>query len=326
MGSCGGGRPQCAARTTGTRAFGVTTTRERQPADAQSRSSHRPQVHGAPPPPGARGSPDPGLDPPRHGDGGPPAHRRDDRRRAARPHRRRPVGHRHPRHALRRGARRRPGRTRTGPTATASSSARATARRRCTPRSPTAGSSRRRSWTPSWRRCPRSTAIPTGPRCPGVETNTGPLGHGFPVAVGCALGRAAARAQRCRTFVVLGDGELQEGSNWEAAMTAGHYGLDSPHRDRRPQPAAAGRAHRGHQAPRAAGRQVASFGWEVREVDGHDHAALLRRVRAVDHRRRPVARDRQHDQGQGRVVHGGPRRVAPQGAHAGAGRAPRWRS
>ena len=70
----------------------------------------------------------------------------------------------------------------------------------------------------------RSTATPTAPRCPGVETNTGPLGHGFPVAVGCALA-AQLRGLDYRTFVVLGDGELQEGSNWEAAMTAAHYGL-----------------------------------------------------------------------------------------------------
>lgn len=61
---------------------------------------------------------------------------------------------------------------------------------------------------------------------PGVETNTGPLGHGFPVAVEIALS-ARLQASPRRTFVVLGDGELQEGSNWEAAMTAAHYGLSA---------------------------------------------------------------------------------------------------
>src|SRR3954449_11153315 len=65
---------------------------------------------------------------------------------------------------------------------------------------------------------------PDRKKVPGVETNTGPLGHGFPVAVGCALA-AQLRGLDYRTFVVLGDGELQEGSNWEAAMTASHYGL-----------------------------------------------------------------------------------------------------
>src|SRR3954453_9817645 len=67
---------------------------------------------------------------------------------------------------------------------------------------------------------------PNRTKVPGVETNTGPLGHGFPVGVGCALA-AKLRGLTYRTFVVLGDGELQEGSNWEAAMTAGHYGLDN---------------------------------------------------------------------------------------------------
>ena len=65
---------------------------------------------------------------------------------------------------------------------------------------------------------------PNRTKVPGVETNTGPLGHGFPVGVGCALA-ARLRGEDWRTFVVLGDGELQEGSNWEAAMTAAHYRL-----------------------------------------------------------------------------------------------------
>src|SRR4051812_24686073 len=67
---------------------------------------------------------------------------------------------------------------------------------------------------------------PNRNKVPGVETNTGPLGHGFPVAVGCALA-AKLRGRGYRTFVVLGDGELQEGSNGEAAMTAAHYELDN---------------------------------------------------------------------------------------------------
>src|SRR3954453_20805359 len=65
---------------------------------------------------------------------------------------------------------------------------------------------------------------PNRTKVPGVETNTGPLGHGFPVGVGTALA-AKLRGADYRTFVVLGDGELQEGSNWEAAMTAAHYNL-----------------------------------------------------------------------------------------------------
>jgi transketolase N-terminal domain/subunit len=60
----------------------------------------------------------------------------------------------------------------------------------------------------------------------GVEANTGPLGHGLPIGVGCAVASRLAGAS-WRTFVVLGDGELQEGSNWEAAMAAGHRDLSN---------------------------------------------------------------------------------------------------
>ena len=55
---------------------------------------------------------------------------------------------------------------------------------------------------------------------PGVETNTGPLGHGLPGAVGIAIAGQMSGADY-RTFVVTGDGELPEGSNWESAMAAG---------------------------------------------------------------------------------------------------------
>ena len=59
---------------------------------------------------------------------------------------------------------------------------------------------------------------------PAIEASTGSLGHGLPIALGLALG---ARMQRknWRTFVLTGDGELNEGTNWEAAMAAGHHML-----------------------------------------------------------------------------------------------------
>src|ERR1700677_4313292 len=63
-------------------------------------------------------------------------------------------------------------------------------------------------------------------KVPGVEANTGPLGHGLPIGVGAAIAAKLAKAS-WRVFVVLGDGELQEGSNWEAAMCAGHRRLDN---------------------------------------------------------------------------------------------------
>lgn len=60
----------------------------------------------------------------------------------------------------------------------------------------------------------------------GVEHNTGALGHGLPIAVGTAIaGKLDGRS--FRVFTLLGDGELEEGSNWEASMSASHYGLDN---------------------------------------------------------------------------------------------------
>jgi transketolase len=115
---------------------------------------------------------------------------------------------------------------------------------------------------------------PNRTKVPGVETNTGPLGHGFPVAVGIALS-ARLQASPRRTFVVLGDGELQEGSNWEAAMTAAHYGLSSLFAvvDRNMLQQGARTEETKQLEPLVA--KWASFGWEVREVDGHDHGQLL---------------------------------------------------
>ena len=63
-------------------------------------------------------------------------------------------------------------------------------------------------------------------KIPGMEHNTGGLGHGLSVAVGLALA-AKLDGKPHRVFTLLGDGELAEGSSWEAAMTAAHYKLDN---------------------------------------------------------------------------------------------------
>jgi transketolase len=115
---------------------------------------------------------------------------------------------------------------------------------------------------------------PDRKKVPGVETNTGPLGHGFPVAVGCALA-ARIRGLDYRTFVVLGDGELQEGSNWEAAMTAAHHRLASltavVDRNRLQQ----GARTEDTKELEPLAEKWRSFGFEVREADGHSHRQLL---------------------------------------------------
>lgn len=110
-------------------------------------------------------------------------------------------------------------------------------------------------------------------RLPGVEFPTGSLGHGLSLAAGVAL--ALRRTGRPgRAFVLLGDGELQEGSVWEAAMLAGHLGLDT---------LTACVDRNGLQITGGTEDCVAlepltdrwrSFGWEPAEVDGHDVPAM----------------------------------------------------
>lgn len=109
---------------------------------------------------------------------------------------------------------------------------------------------------------------------PGVETNTGPLGHGMPVAAGIAIaGQITGAAYR--TFVLTGDGELQEGSNWEAANLAGHRKLSHLTLivDRNRLQQGAGTEETITMDP--LDDRLRAFGWDVVMVDGHDPAALL---------------------------------------------------
>jgi transketolase len=120
----------------------------------------------------------------------------------------------------------------------------------------------------------RLNGHPNCVKIPGVETNTGPLGHGLPVAVGTAIAAKLDDAA-WRTFVLTGDGELQEGSNWEAAMAAAHYELDNltviVDRNRLQQ----GDRTENTVRLEPLAEKWRAFGWAVVEVDGHDYDALL---------------------------------------------------
>jgi transketolase len=109
---------------------------------------------------------------------------------------------------------------------------------------------------------------------PGVETNTGPLGHGFPVALGIAIAEQITSAGY-RTYVLTGDGEQQEGSNWEAAMSAGHHRAKNLTLiiDRNRLQQGAGTEETNGLDP--LDDKYRAFGWEVIEVDGHDCGQLL---------------------------------------------------
>ncbi|MFJ8040268.1 transketolase [Kitasatospora sp. NPDC096147] len=110
-------------------------------------------------------------------------------------------------------------------------------------------------------------------KLPGVLFSTGSLGHGLSLGLGVALaGRRFGRDSRA--FVVLGDGELQEGSNWEAAMAASHHGVDNLVAivDRNDWQIT-GRTEDVMSLEPLAGKWAA-FGWRVLCVDGHDHGQI----------------------------------------------------
>jgi transketolase len=110
---------------------------------------------------------------------------------------------------------------------------------------------------------------------PGIEMNTGALGHGLPICIGMALAAKMDNAPY-RVFTLLGDGELAEGSNWEAALAAAHHKLDNLV------------AILDHNTLQITGhtREVMcnepledkwrAFGWTVRCINGHDYAELTR--------------------------------------------------
>jgi transketolase len=124
---------------------------------------------------------------------------------------------------------------------------------------------------------------------PGVEAATGSLGHGLPMGVGMALG-ARLQGIENRTFVLLGDGECNEGSVWEGAMMAAAQRLDRLTAIvdfNRWQ--ATGRSEE-VLALNPLADKWSAFGWRAEEVDGHDMAALSRTLaRAPDGSGKPLA-------------------------------------
>jgi transketolase len=118
-------------------------------------------------------------------------------------------------------------------------------------------------------------------RLPGLDMSTGSLGMGISAAMGMALG-GRLTGRDVRAFVMLGDGECQEGEVWEAAMAAPRYHLDNLiaiiDHNRLQQYGWPGDGPDGRIPPQVPGELVAkwtAFGWRVLEVDGHDIAAIL---------------------------------------------------
>lgn len=139
-------------------------------------------------------------------------------------------------------------------------------------------------------------------RLPGLEASTGSLGQGLAVGLGMALG-LRMRGLGAHTFVMLGDGETQEGMIWESVMVAARYGLgnltaivDCNGLQQYGWPAEPGAAGRGDRRDPLAGTDLRAaleaFGWRVIEIDGHDMTAIVAAcadARAAAGRSQPTA-------------------------------------
>ncbi|MDO4280547.1 MAG: transketolase [Peptococcaceae bacterium] len=117
-------------------------------------------------------------------------------------------------------------------------------------------------------------------KVPGVDMSTGSLGTGISAAVGMALSRKLDASSRY-VYALLGDGELDEGQVWEAAMAAAHYGLDH---------LIAFVDHNGLQIDGPCAEvmgvdpvddKFAAFGWDVQVIDGHSYAAIAAAIAAA---------------------------------------------
>ena len=123
---------------------------------------------------------------------------------------------------------------------------------------------------------------------PGVEISTGALGHAMSIACGTALA-AKYKRNNWHTFVILSDGELQEGSNWEAFMFAAHHNLEN---------ITAIIDYNNLQSLKSVDetlclqpldKKLQSFGWKSYSVDGHNHDSLKSTLREAKQSKNPAA-------------------------------------
>ncbi|GAA4958702.1 MULTISPECIES: transketolase [Streptomonospora] len=117
---------------------------------------------------------------------------------------------------------------------------------------------------------------------PGAEISSGSLGHGLGLGVGTALGLRAQGRTRPRVFVLMGDGELDEGSNHEAIAAAGRLGLDNL------TAVVVDNASATHGWPGGIETRFSGEGWQTRSAPGRDQAALYDALTAP-HSGRPLA-------------------------------------
>lgn len=119
---------------------------------------------------------------------------------------------------------------------------------------------------------------PSMHKLPGVETNTGALGHGLSIAGGMALGLRLDNSP-AKVYVLMGDGELAEGSNWEAASAASMHKLENliVFVDRNKLQISGPTCEVMNYEP--LDERWRSFGWSVRVIDGHDLVSIINNVK-----------------------------------------------
>ncbi len=118
-------------------------------------------------------------------------------------------------------------------------------------------------------------------KVPGIEFNTGSLGHGLSVANGAALG-AKLLKKDTKVFCLLGDGELQEGSNWEAAMTASHFKIDNICAIVDYNKVQENGPVEQIKSLEPLAKKWESFGWKAVEVDGHNFDEIFKALDDFD--------------------------------------------
>ncbi|MBG9985011.1 transketolase [Aerococcaceae bacterium DSM 111022] len=114
-------------------------------------------------------------------------------------------------------------------------------------------------------------------KMPGIEMNTGSLGHGLAISVGIALAGKMDNKDY-RVFTLLGDGELAEGSNWEAAMAASHYKLNNITAIIDSNKLQITGATEDVMNSYPLREKWEAFGWDVVEIDGHDFNQLIKEL------------------------------------------------
>lgn len=117
---------------------------------------------------------------------------------------------------------------------------------------------------------------------PGVEASTGSLGHGFPMAVGLALG-AKIKNKSSKVYTIVGDGECNEGTVWESAMLGAHHKLDNLY-------CIVDQNHSGDMPvnPQDMRKKFEAFGWNAVRINGHNHEEIYKALTQESHGR-PIA-------------------------------------